>query len=210
MSPDQVDLYANLLYLALVAGVWLAAAAVVTPGTGVLEALALVAFAVAGAGALSLPVNGWALLGLGVGTALFLNSLRGPRAGLWLALAALALSLGSVYLYAAEGGSPRVDPVLAGVVSLLTLGFFWFAIRKSLLALGARPAMDPQALLGSVGEARTEIAPYGSAQIAGELWTVRSEVSIPAGTAVRVVERDGLTLTVEPAEPRSSPPDEGG
>jgi membrane-bound serine protease (ClpP class) len=210
VPTEQADLYANLLYLALVAGLWLAAAAVVTPGTGILEVLALLGLGLAGAGALTLPVNAWALLGLAAGAALFVPSLRGTRPGLWLALSALALSLGSVFLYASADGSPRVHPALASFVSLLTLGFFWFAIRKSLLAMRARPTMDLTALVGSLGEARTEIAPSGSAQIAGELWSVRSDVPIPAGTPVRVLGRDGLTLVVEPVQRESSPSDEGG
>ena len=50
-------LFPNLLYLVLVAGIWLAALAVVSPGTGVLELLAFFALGAAGLGTLVAPLT---------------------------------------------------------------------------------------------------------------------------------------------------------
>jgi membrane-bound ClpP family serine protease len=60
-----------------------------------------------------------------------------------------------------------------------------------------RPSHDLNALVGQVGEAKTKIGDEGSVQVAGELWTARSEKPIKPGTAVRVVRRDGFVLIVE-------------
>ena len=61
----------------------------------------------------------------------------------------------------------------------------------------ARPSHDMDALIGMVGEARTKIHAEGSVYIGGELWSARSEKSIPAGSSVRVVRREGFSLVVE-------------
>ena len=188
----------NVLYLSLMAGLWFSALAVVTPGTGVFELLAFLALAFTGAGTLVVPINGWAFAVLVVGAVLFILALRGRREALWLGLSAVVLSLGSAYLFGVEGGAPAVHPLLAVLVSLLTLSFFWVALRKALVARRARPVHNPSAVIGQIGEVRTLIEPTGSVYVGGELWTARSDVPIPVGTRVRVRSRDGLVLTVEP------------
>jgi len=52
-------------------------------------------------------------------------------------------------------------------------------------------------LIGQTGQAKTEIREGGSAQVAGELWSARSEKAIPASSRVRVLRREGFTLIVE-------------
>jgi len=190
-------LFINLLYLCLVAGFWLAAWAVVVPGTGLLEGLAVTVLALAGLGLIAVPVNLWALGFLATGVFLFLLSVWRKWTGVWLGLSALALSLGSVFLFKPVGGGLAVHPLLAAIVSLLTVGFFWLSLSKALEAYRARLAHDLETLLGLVGEVRTEIDPVGSVFVAGELWTASAETSIPVGAHVRVTGRDGLTLSVE-------------
>jgi membrane-bound serine protease (ClpP class) len=191
-------LFPNLLYLLLMAGLWLATLAVVNPGTGVLEVLAFFALAGAGLGTLVIPPNWWAILILGLGTVSLVLSLRLKPAELWLGISAIAISVGSVFLFRVNGGRPAVHPLLALVVSLLTLGYFWVAIRQSILAHQARPTIDLSKVMGQVGEARTALEPTGSVYVAGELWTARAVTPIEAGEYVRVMGRDGLILMVEP------------
>jgi membrane protein implicated in regulation of membrane protease activity len=40
----------------------------------------------------------------------------------------------------------------------------------------------------------------GSVKIEGELWRARSKELLPAGTLVRVIRQDGVTLTVKKIE----------
>ena len=187
----------NILYVVLVVGLWLAALAAVTPGTGVLELTALTALGIAAAGTLVLPFNLWALIPLVAGAVFFLLSLWRREEAVWLALAAAALSVGSAYLYQGEAG-PAVHPLLAGVASLATVGFFWIAVRRSLGAHRVRRSHDPQAVIGQVGEVRTPLDPTGSVYVAGEMWTARSLQSVAVGGRVRVEHRDGLVLDVVP------------
>jgi membrane-bound serine protease (ClpP class) len=193
-------LFPNLLYLLLVAGIWLAALAILSPGTGVLELLAFTALAGAGLGTLVLPFNLWALIVLGVGVVFYILSLRFEKFELWLILSALTLSLGSVFLFRTPEAGPTVNPALALAVSLLTLGYFWLAVRSSIRAQRERPSIDPSNVLGEIGEIRTALDPTGSIQVDGELWTARAAVTMKPGDKARVVDRDGLLLIVEPIE----------
>jgi membrane-bound ClpP family serine protease len=87
--------------------------------------------------------------------------------------------------------------MLALVSSVLYAGFFWLVIQKTLQAAHARPLHDLSALVGQLGEAKTRIHKDGSVQVAGELWSARSETPIPSGTFIRVVAREGFILVVE-------------
>jgi membrane-bound serine protease (ClpP class) len=195
----ESPLFLNLLYLCLVAGFWVAAWAVVVPGTGFLEGLALAILALAGLGMLAVPINYWAFGLLFVGIVLFLLSVWRKWTGVWLGLSAFALSLGSIFLFKSPVGGLAVHPLLAVVVSLLTVGFFWLSLSKALEAYRTRLAHDLETLLGRAAEVRTEIDPVGSVFVAGELWTATAETKIPVGAQVRVTGREGLTLMVEPA-----------
>ncbi len=197
MTIIDSPLFLSLLYLILVAGIWLAALAVVNPGTGVLEILALAALGGAGLGTIFVPLNAWALIVLALGGVLFVASLRLPRPEIWLAFSALALSVGSVFLFQPEGGGAAVHPLLALTVSLLTLGYFWWAIRSAITAQRARPTIDPNKVIGEIAEVRTELNPVGSVYALGELWTARSEGRVKVGKKVKVVDREGLMLLVE-------------
>ena len=200
MSVLSSPLFPDMVYLVLLAGLWLAALSVVAPGTGVLELAALAMLILAGFGALQLEVNAWALAVLAVGAVFFGLSVWRRGQALWLALAAITLSLGSSFLFRGTDGGPAVHPLLTAIATLGTLGYFWVAVRKALLAARARPTIDPAAVMGQIGETRTDLDPTGSVYVGGELWTARADRRIPTGTAVRVVEKDGLILTVEPIE----------
>ena len=200
MTVLDTPIFSNLLYLLLVAGLWLAALAIVSPGTGTLEVLAFFALAGAGLGTLVLPPNGWAVIVLVLGAVFLVLSLRMKRVEIWLGLSAVAFCLGSVFLFRLEEGGAAVHPLLAIVVSLMTLAYFWLAIRNAILAHQAGPTMDPAFVLDQIGEVRTAIDPTGSVYVAGELWTARADAPISIGASVRVRDRDGLILTVEPVE----------
>jgi membrane-bound serine protease (ClpP class) len=198
MSWMSTPLFPNLVYLVLVAGLWFAALALIAPGTGALEMTAALTLALAGLGMISLTLSPWALLVLVVGAVLFGFSIWRRREVIWLALSAVALTLGSAFLFVSEDGGPAVHPLVAGLTSVLTLGYFWLAIRKWLASAHARLAHDPSAVKGMVGEVRTALDPLGSVYVGGELWTAHADVPVAEGARVRVVDRDGLILTVEP------------
>ncbi|MCX6070490.1 MAG: hypothetical protein NTU91_06480 [Chloroflexi bacterium] len=197
----------NVVYLLLMAGLWLAAMAIVSPGTGLLEIGAFAVLILAGLGTLRVPLDLWALGVIGLGVVLFVGALRWRRTALWLVLSAVLLSVGSVFLLGMEAGQTAVHPLLAAAVSILTVAFFWVAVRRGVLAQRAKPVHDPEAILGQVGDVRTALDPVGSVYVGGELWSARSETALPVGIPVRVRGREGLVLIVDPvpAEPDAKP-----
>ncbi len=197
----------NVVYLLLVAGFWLAAMAIVSPGTGLLEVGAIAVLILAGIGTLRVPLDLWALGVIGLGAGMFIGALRWRRTALWLVLSAVLLSVGSVFLLGMEGGRTAVHPFLAVAVSLLTIGFFWLAVRRGILAQRAKPAHNPDSVLGQVGDVRSPLDPVGSVYVGGELWSARCETVLPVGVPVRVRGREGLVLLVDPVpgEPAAKP-----
>ncbi len=187
----------NVAYLCLLVGVFLGLLAMVTPGTGMLEAGAFFLLALAGYVVYNRSVNLWALLLLLVSVFPFVLAIRKPKRELFLALSLLGLVVGSVFLFARDGWKPAVNPLLALASSGLFVGFLWLAVRKALQAADARPAHDLTVLEGQIGEAKTAIHHEGSVQVAGELWSARSDKPIRQGSVVRVVGRSGLILEVE-------------
>ena len=190
-------------YLLIAVGLNLAVLAVAAPGTGILELIALASLFIAGAAIFvyDLAINAWALLVLLVGAILFVTAIRRPRQIGILIASIAALVIGSAYLF--QGPKlwiPGVNPYVALVVSVLSAGFFWFVARKAIEASIAPPHQDLTALIGAIGEAKTDIFQEGSVYAGGEQWSARSDQPISVGARVRVLERDGFTLKVEAIE----------
>lgn len=200
MTVLDTPILPNVLYILFVLGLWTLALAIVNPGTGILEVLAIVGLGAAALGTAFVPINEWALIPLALGVGFLVVSLLTRRTWLWLLLAAGTASLGSAFLFGTEAGSPAVDPFLAVLTSALTVGFFWLAVGKALAAQRAKPRIQPLDVVGRAGEARTAIDPTGSAYVAGELWTARSDTPIAVGSRIQVIERNGLILTVVPQD----------
>ena len=192
--------FTNLLYLVLVAGLWLAALAIVSPGTGTLEVLAFFTLVAAGFGMAYVAINWWAVAVLILGVVFLLMALRLKREEIWLFLSAIAFCLGSVFLFRLEEGGAAVHPAVAISASAVTMVYFWIALRNSIIAYKSSPVIDLSKLQGEIGEVRTPLDPTGSIYVAGELWTARAEANLKVGTKVRVRDREGLILIVEAAE----------
>jgi membrane-bound ClpP family serine protease len=189
----------NVAYVILIGGLLLAILALFSPGTGIIEIGALFLLVVAGFGIAQFNINWWALLILAVGVFPFLLALRRSRQYIYLAIALAALVIGSVFLIVDSSGAPAVNPFLAGMLSMAVSIFVWFGSRSVLKALDL-PVASLNDLIGKEGEARTDIFARGTVEIEGEEWSGRSRTFIPAGSRVRVLTRDGLTLLVEPLE----------
>jgi membrane-bound serine protease (ClpP class) len=187
----------DIAYILLMIGSILLMMAIVTPGTHLMEGGALISLIAAGYEVNNLGFNGWALIILVLALVPFVYSTRKTGREWALAVSILALIIGSLYMFPGQGFLPAVNPVLAVVISILSAGFLWFIVRKGIQAARARPLQDLQNLIGRTGQAKTEIHDAGSVQVASELWSARSDQSIPAGSRVRVVNREGFTLIVE-------------
>jgi membrane-bound serine protease (ClpP class) len=188
---------ANIAYLLLMFGAIFLMMALVTPGTHLMEGAALLFLATAGYEIAVLGFNTWALILLGLTLVPFIYAIRKPRREWALAISILGLIVGSLYLFPGTGWLPAVNPILAVIVSAVSAGFLWLAVRKGMQAHHTHPLQDMRNLIGQTGQARTEVFDSGSVQVASELWSARSAKPISAGSRVRVVSREGFTLVVE-------------
>ena len=110
------------------------------------------------------------------------------------------LTIGSAYLFVDENRRPLANLGLAGMVSVFGGLLIWIIIERKRTA--DRAPFIGETLVGMTGEVWIAIEPFapGSVRIEGELWRARSREKIPAGTVVRVIRQDGITLTVKKVE----------
>lgn len=189
----------NVAYVLLILGFLTSVLALLSPGTGVLEVVALFALALAGYEIANLNINLWALILMIMGVVPFLFALRArPHARPPLiAAAALAFVVGSTFLFRGDRWMPVVSPVLVVLLAPLAIGGTWWMASKSLEAITTRPVFDLDRLVGMTGQASSDIRGQGTVYVNGEEWTALSKSFIPAGSPVRVVRRNGLALEVE-------------
>jgi membrane-bound serine protease (ClpP class) len=187
----------SIAYLILVAAIMFTLLAIMTPGTGLAEIVAVFALLLAGYAVYHLSFNWWALVILVLSLIPFLYSIRAPRRGIWLALSIIGLTVGSAFFFPTTQGLISVDLPLVIITTVAYGAFLWFAARKVVELAAVRPVHDLAGLIGQKGEAKTAIEEEGSVQVAGELWSARSEQPVPTGAMVKVVGRDGFVLIVE-------------
>lgn len=144
---------------------------------------------------LSVNLAGVVLILFGIG--LFIADLKAQTHGVLTIGGLLSLVVGSTFLFNTTIYGPGLDFWLIVLVTAAAFGFFVLVLRK-VVAARMRPALTgDETLVGSLGKAREELNPRGLVFVDGALWKgVATAAPIPAGTAVRVVARDGLTLQV--------------
>jgi membrane-bound serine protease (ClpP class) len=185
----------NVVYVLLIAGLWAVVLAFVTPGTGIAEAAAVVFLGLAFVGMTRLPVNFVGLAFVLLSILLFALELKFPSHGAFLVAGMLTLGGGSIFLFRSEV-SFGVSLWTVGATVIATAAFFSFALTKAWAMRKAPPVQNPDAVIGAIGEAKTDIFAEGTVQVGNELWTAQADELIPAGTKVKIVKRSGLRLKV--------------
>lgn len=145
----------------------------------------------------NLPVNIAGALMMLLAFVLFVADLKVSTHGILSVGGVFALAFGMAFLVTTGPVGLGVNPWAAVITALVTLAFFALFIRK-VLAARQRPVFaGPDSIVGSVGEAREELAPEGLVFVAGALWkAIASPATIHAGAPVTVVGRHGLQLEV--------------
>ena len=110
------------------------------------------------------------------------------------------LTIGAAYLFVDETGRPFANLGFVGMVSVFGGLFIWLIIARRRTA--DRAPLIGETLVGMTGVVWIAIEPFagGSVRIEGELWRACSAEVIPAGTLVRVIRQDGITVTVRKIE----------
>ena len=147
-----------------------------------------------------LPIN-WAGAALiAVGLACFVLEAMVVSHGILATGGAIAMVMGAVMLV--DTGVPELT-ISWGTAIGVTLPFALITVFLLQLAIRSyhyKVATGSEALAGETGIAKTDIHRAGRVFIHGEWWNARSDRPIPSGSTVQVAKRDGLTLTVVPAE----------
>ncbi|GAB4529976.1 MAG: hypothetical protein Fur0018_16900 [Anaerolineales bacterium] len=188
----------DIAYVVLMLAILLIIMALLAPGTGLLELLALVFFLAAGYQMLQVPLNLWALIVIAAGVVPLYLAVRQRGQRLFLGLAVALFFSGSALLFRSlDGRIFGVHFLLVAAVTVLEGGFIWFMMEKTIETFFKPPVHDLSTLIGQVGEARTDIAQEGSVYVSGELWSAHSQTAIRQGNLVKVIARDGFCLIVE-------------
>ncbi|MGH2788559.1 MAG: NfeD family protein [Actinomycetota bacterium] len=145
-----------------------------------------------------LPTN-WIALALVVLAMLFmLVDLQTAGFGVWTLTGVASLVAGGRMLFSGADQLQLGWWVVAGAV-VGSLVFFVSVMTAALRVRLRRPVDDDEAIVGTVGEAVTDIAPEGTVQSNGTLWRGRTmETGIAAGSKVKIMATEGLVLLVEP------------
>ncbi|MGH2695312.1 MAG: NfeD family protein, partial [Actinomycetota bacterium] len=121
--------------------------------------------------------------------------------GIWTVGGVAALVAGSLILFSGVDPALRLSPWAVVVAVILTLVFFVSVMTAALRVRLRRPIAGEEAIVGLLGEAKTDIAPEGTVLTKGTLWRARTmETGIAAGEKVKIMATEGLTLLVEPYE----------
>jgi membrane-bound serine protease (ClpP class) len=197
----------NVAYLLMLVGLWglvleFSHPGAVVPGTvgGISLLLALYAFQV-------LPVN-YAGLGLILlGIALMVAEAFTPSFGILGLGGGAAFVIGSLILMD-TGAAPElaVHPALIATLALASLLFFGLLLGFVVRARRRRVVTGREELVGAEGVALEDFTRAGRIRVHGEIWNARSPVPVRRGQPVRIRRMDGLTLDVEPSEPRGGAP----
>ena len=146
-----------------------------------------------------LPTNWAGLFLIVLGVIFFIVDLQTAGLGVWTVGGTAALVAGGLLLF--SGASPDLELNVGSLIAAVagTLIFFVSVMTAALRVRLRRPIMGEEGIVGTVGEAKTDIAPEGTVMTKGTLWRARTmETGIAAGSKVLVKATEGLVLLVEP------------
>lgn len=197
----------EIAYFLLLFGIFGLIFEIYNPGIGLAGILGAVAVLLSLYAFNVLPTN-WAgaLLTL-LAIALFIVDLQTAGLGIWTAGGLVALVAGALTLFAGASSAVELSGwAVAGAVAVTVL-FFISVMTAALRVRLRRPVTGQDGIIGTVGEAKTDIAPEGTVLTNGALWRARTmETGIAAGAPVRVKATEGLVLLVEPLHDQEENP----
>ncbi|MFQ5709687.1 MAG: NfeD family protein [bacterium] len=117
----------------------------------------------------------------------------------WISLLTFVFIIDDVLIYLLLKNLFRwqVNVFLLGTGTTVVLGFNLLLAILVYKALRKRPTTGQEGLIGTIGVAKSRIAPEGQIEVRGELWKAESPETIEAGQKVVVEEVHGLRLVVK-------------
>lgn len=191
----------NIVFLLLTIGVQAILIELSSPGGWVAGFIGVVCLLLAIYGLGILPVNWFGLVFLTIAFVLFVLEIKAPTHGALTAAGIASLIVGALVLFNSPSvpAVQRVSVPLVVVVSLISGGVFFGAVLFAMRAQRTPIQMGAESYTGRAGVVRNPLAPVGTVQLGGELWTaepVDREISLPMGTHVEIVRIAGNRLYV--------------
>lgn len=193
----------NLIYLALLAGLWLGVTALYVPGTWIPEILSVVMLV----GTLiilgSMATAWWAVILMILGVSMFLlMPFFGEKYGRFAELGLVGQAIGGYFLLQ-NGG---VSPILIGITVILGFMYNRFVLIPTMKNQRRYNEYDESnAVIGIRGRVVKDVDPVGTVYVNKELWRARSSEPLSTDDAIIVVGQDGLELIVEKAKTEDVP-----
>ena len=203
MPIDLTLVDPNLLYVALLAGLWLGVTALYIPGTWLPETLSIILVL----GSLwilaSVATVWWAVGALVLGVSMFLVlPFFGEKYGRFAEVGLIGQIVGGLFLFQEQS----VSPILIGVTVLLAFLYNRFILIPTIKSQRRRNEYDESnEVMGKRGRVHMDLDPVGTVYVNKELWRARSTTPISRDTPIRVIGQDGLELIVEKAKADDAP-----
>lgn len=172
------------------------------PGIGAAGVLGGIAL-ILGFYALSILPTSWAGVALiALGVAFFVVDLHVSGLGVFTVGGVVALIAGSLQLFAGADPDLRLAwwAIAGGLVASML--FFISVMTAAIRSRTIRPVAGAEALVGTYGVARSDIAPEGQIRAGGTIWRARTAgMAIGEGAPVKILGVSGLSVMVEEARP---------
>jgi membrane-bound serine protease (ClpP class) len=189
----------NIVFLLITIGAQAVLIELSSPGGWVAGFIGVICLALAFYGLGVLPVNWFGIVFIILAFVLFILDVNAPTHGALTAAAIGSLIVGALVLFNSPGSEPYLRVSVPFVIATsLILGGTFFAILLVALRTRRLPVtVGVESLIGKEGEVRQQLAPSGTVQVGGELWSAETDGdTIEAGQKVEVVEVKGLKLKV--------------
>jgi membrane-bound serine protease (ClpP class) len=144
-----------------------------------------------------LPLNYAGVGLLLIGIALMVAEAFAPSFGALGIGGAVAFALGSLFMFDKAPGFELSLPLVL-TASAASAALLAVMLAAAMRAHRRKVVSGEAAMIGSAGEVLTWSETHGEVHVHGEHWRARSAGLLKPGQRVRVIGRDGLTLTVEP------------
>ena len=187
----------DVAYLLLLVGMFGLIFELYNPGIGLAGIIGAIALLL-GFYALSvLPTNWAGVLLIVLAVAFLVVDLHTAGLGAWTVGGILGLIAGALILFSGNALDVSIGAIVAAVVGALL--FFISVMTAALRVRLRKPITGEEGLIGTIAEAKTDIAPEGTVVTKGALWRARTmDTGIAAGEKVEVKATEGLVLLVEP------------
>lgn len=151
-----------------------------------------------------LPVNYAGVALILVGLAFMAGEMFVPSFGALGIGGLVAFVIGSIILFETDASSYELSMWMIGTTAVVSALFIMGAMSLLIYSLRRKVVSGAEEMIGSIGRALEDCEGEGRVFVHGETWRCRCNQLLHAGDSVRVVNREGLLLEVEPYKNQES------